>query len=55
MDEVHPAGSVVSEAVFNRSLLKPLYAFPDGLLPIHVCLLWSMRTIPLQFRWLSTT
>jgi len=34
------------EEVFDRLFLEPVHAFSEGLLLIHACVLWSMRTIP---------
>jgi len=39
----------MAEEVYGRPHMEPLHAFPDGLLPIHACFLWSMSTIPLPF------
>jgi hypothetical protein len=49
VDQVHPAGSIMPQEVFCSSLLQSVHAFPDGLLPIHVCFLWSMGTILRNF------
>ena len=49
VDQVHPARGIMPEEVFDKPLMEPLYAFPDGRLPMHRFFSCEREEFPCNF------